>query len=114
MGIRCTYAARERDRAGQELSDAGRGHASGGSVHGVGQTKQRDFGASDGLPTRQTGRDTMSADKRAADKTCASSALFGVVVPHPETKMTRNGKMIANPSNIAQATSVSICPSVCG
>ena len=56
----------------------------------------------------------MSADKRAADKTCASSALFCVVVPHPETKMTRNGKMIANPSNIAQATAASICPSVCG
>ena len=56
----------------------------------------------------------MSADKRTTDKTRASSALFCVVVPHPETKMTRNGKMIANPIRIAQATSASTCPSVYG
>ena len=54
----------------------------------------------------------MSADMRAADKTRASSALFCVVVPHPETKMTRNGKLIANPISIAQATCTPICPSV--
>ena len=60
----CTHSARERDRAGQELSDGDRGHASGGSVHSASQTKQRDFGVSDGLPKRQTGRDTISADKR--------------------------------------------------
>ena len=114
VGIRCTYAARARDRSGQELSDGGRGHASGGSVHGAGQTKQRDCDASDGLPTRQTGRVTMSADKRTADRTRASSALLCVVVPHPETKMTRSGKMIANPISIAQATPAPICPSVYG
>ena len=66
VGIRCTHPARTRDRTGQELSDGGRGHASGGSVHSAGQTKQRNCGASDGLPTHQTGRDTMSADKRTA------------------------------------------------
>ena len=74
--------------------------------------KQRDCGASDGLPTRQRGRGIMSADKRAADKPRASHALFCVVVPYPETKITRNGKIIANPISIAQATPVPIGPSV--
>ena len=69
-------ATRARDRAGQELSDGGRGHASGGSVHGAGQTKQRDCDASDGLPTHQTGRDTMSADQRADDGMRNSLGLF--------------------------------------
>ena len=64
VGIRCADPTRARERAGQELSDGGRGHASGGSGRGAGQTKQRDCGAGDGLPTRQTGRDTISADKR--------------------------------------------------
>ena len=64
VGIRCSYTARAGERAGQELSYGGRGHAGGGSVHGAGQTEQRDCGAGDGPPERQTGRDTMSADKR--------------------------------------------------
>ena len=60
-----TLQGQETGRGRNYLSDGGRGHASGGSVHGASQTKQRDCGASDGLPKRQTGRDTMSADKRA-------------------------------------------------
>ena len=66
MGFRCTYAEGERDWVGQELSDGARGHASGGSVRGAGQTKQRGCGASDGLSARQTGRDTMSTAIRTA------------------------------------------------
>jgi hypothetical protein len=70
-GVRCTHSARARDKAGQELSDGGRGH-------GTGQTKQRGCGASDGLPTRQTGRDTVSAGKRTAPEVEATARAKGL------------------------------------
>ncbi len=37
----------------------------------------------------------MSADKRKADRNRASGALYCVVVPQPEKRLTRNGKTIA-------------------
>ena len=64
VGIRCAHPARARERAGQELSDGGRGHASRGSVHCAGQTEQKGCGASDGPPERQKGRVTIGADRR--------------------------------------------------
>ena len=55
---------RARERAGQELSDGGCGHASRGGVHRAGQTEQRDRGAGEGPPERQKGKGIIGADKR--------------------------------------------------